>query len=151
MNEQIKELAFQAGFIGESMYPILGTTQEQALDNFAELIIKDVIKSVDSYDFKIDPDDLICELKQRYLQRSSLKNSDVLREIDIMTENRKMKAYLVFLNGQEVDTVFYTGHTSEEVKKSLVNHDGYNPNIRVIPEEFYESLDEYEKKLLISA
>lgn len=63
----------------------------------------------------------------------------------------KMKAYLVFLNSQEVDTVFYTGYTSEEVKESLVNYDGYNPNIRVIPEEFYKGLDEYEKKLLISA
>lgn len=63
----------------------------------------------------------------------------------------KMKAYLVFLNGEEVDTVFYTGYTSEEIKKSLVEHDGYNPNIRVIPEEFYESLDEYEKILLIGS
>jgi hypothetical protein len=62
-----------------------------------------------------------------------------------------MKAYLVFLNGQEVDTVFYTGYTAEDVKWSLIDHDGYNSNIRVIPEEFYETLDEYEKKLLINA
>lgn len=61
-----------------------------------------------------------------------------------------MKAYLVFLNGQEVDTVFYTGYTAEDVKRSLVDHDGYDPNIRVIPEDYYESLDEYEKKVLIS-
>ena len=30
------------------------------------------------------------------------------------------------------DVVFYDGSfTAEDVKKSLVNHDGYNPNIRV--------------------
>jgi hypothetical protein len=40
MNEQIKKLANQAGFIGDSMYPIFGTCQETALNNFAELIIE---------------------------------------------------------------------------------------------------------------
>lgn len=40
MNERIKELVFQAGFIGESMNPIIGTSQATALENFAELIIK---------------------------------------------------------------------------------------------------------------
>lgn len=40
MNERIKSLAFQAGFVSESMYPILGTTQEQALNTFAEFIVR---------------------------------------------------------------------------------------------------------------
>ena len=41
MNERIKELAFQAGFVGESMNPIFGTCQETALKNFAELIVRE--------------------------------------------------------------------------------------------------------------
>lgn len=41
MNERIKELAEQSGFIGESMYPVFGTCQETALKNFAELIIQE--------------------------------------------------------------------------------------------------------------
>lgn len=41
MNERIKELAFKAGFVGESMNPIFGTCQETALENFAELIVRE--------------------------------------------------------------------------------------------------------------
>ena len=41
MNERVKELAFQAGFVGESMNPIFGTCQETALKNFAELIVEE--------------------------------------------------------------------------------------------------------------
>jgi hypothetical protein len=51
MNERIKELAEQAGFIGESMYPINGTCQQTALQNFAELIVRECanwIKNTDS-------------------------------------------------------------------------------------------------------
>lgn len=43
MNERIKELAFRAGFIGESMNPIFGTCQETALKNFAELIVRECL------------------------------------------------------------------------------------------------------------
>lgn len=61
-----------------------------------------------------------------------------------------MKAFYVFLNGEEVDKVFYTkGHSGEDVKRSLINHDGYNSNIRVISEEYYDSLDEYQKIILL--
>lgn len=44
------------------------------------------------------------------------------------------EAWDVFLNGKEIDTVFYTTdprRTPEEVKKSLVEHDGYDGNIVV--------------------
>jgi hypothetical protein len=47
MNERIKSLAFQAGFIGESMYSVFGTTQQEALDNFAELIVKECAELVE--------------------------------------------------------------------------------------------------------
>lgn len=47
MNDRAKELAFQAGFIGESMYPVIGTCQETALENFAELIIKECINTLE--------------------------------------------------------------------------------------------------------
>lgn len=55
MNERIRELAEQAGFVGESMWPIFGTSQETALNNFAELIVthatecvRDVLREKDS-------------------------------------------------------------------------------------------------------
>mgnify|MGYP003137853219 CR=1 FL=1 len=41
------------------------------------------------------------------------------------------KAYDVFLNGKEIDTVFYTDSTVDDVKRSLVDRDGYNPGIVV--------------------
>ena len=43
MNEHLKELAFRSGFVGESMFPIFGTVQQTALQNFADLIIKECI------------------------------------------------------------------------------------------------------------
>jgi hypothetical protein len=50
-----------------------------------------------------------------------------------------MTAYTVYLNGKEIDTVFWNDRcdggakiTAADVKESLVNHDGYNPNIKVV-------------------
>lgn len=38
----------------------------------------------------------------------------------------------VFLNGKKINTVFYNnGISAEDVKKSLVEHDGFNTNIKV--------------------
>lgn len=38
----------------------------------------------------------------------------------------------VYLNGRFIDKVFYTSDCDAEyVKKSLVEHDGYNPSITV--------------------
>jgi len=40
----------------------------------------------------------------------------------------------VYLNGKLIDTVWYEkGCTAEYVKDGLVNHDGYNPAIKVKP------------------
>ena len=54
MNERIKELAAEAGFIGESMYPIFGTCQETALKNFAELILRECISKAEDYGLGCD-------------------------------------------------------------------------------------------------
>lgn len=43
----------------------------------------------------------------------------------------KAKAYLVYLNGRLIDTVWFTGYTVEEARKSLIEHDGYDPRIIV--------------------
>ena len=41
-------------------------------------------------------------------------------------------AYNVYLRGKHIDTVFQSGaSTVDEVKRSLINHDGYDPAIRV--------------------
>lgn len=43
-----------------------------------------------------------------------------------------MKAFKITLNGKFYDMVFYNDNsTSEEVKKSLIDHDGYPSNINV--------------------
>jgi len=45
MNERIKELAEQAGFCGTGFHNTLpGTTQEDALKNFAELLIQECVR-----------------------------------------------------------------------------------------------------------
>lgn len=45
-----------------------------------------------------------------------------------------MKAFDVYLNGRKIDTVFYSASATEtpaDVKRSLVDHDGYDPRIVV--------------------
>ena len=43
-----------------------------------------------------------------------------------------MKAYNVYMNGRKIDTVFWVDNsTSEEVKRNLIDHDGYDPSINV--------------------
>ena len=43
-----------------------------------------------------------------------------------------MAAYIVTLNGKHIDTVFYNDcERVDDVKRSLVDHDGYNPAIVV--------------------
>jgi hypothetical protein len=49
-----------------------------------------------------------------------------------MESGMDMIAWLVYLNGKEIDTVFYTPDCDAEyVRKSLVEHDGYHPCIRI--------------------
>ena len=49
-----------------------------------------------------------------------------------------MTAYNVYLGKKKIDTVFWNDKcdggapiTAEDVKKSLIEHDGYNPRIEV--------------------
>ena len=43
-----------------------------------------------------------------------------------------MDAWKITLNGHMIDMVFYDkGITAEEVKKSLIDHDGFDPRINV--------------------
>lgn len=43
-----------------------------------------------------------------------------------------MKAYDVYLNGKHIDTVFWVDNSdADEVKHSLINHDGYDKRIIV--------------------
>lgn len=42
-----------------------------------------------------------------------------------------MQAWDVYLNGKLIDTVFATGYDAEEMRRSLINHDGYDPAITV--------------------
>jgi len=51
MNERIKDLCLQAGFIGENMYPAFGTCQETALNNLVELIVRECADFVDAGEF----------------------------------------------------------------------------------------------------
>lgn len=49
-----------------------------------------------------------------------------------MQKAHKLFWYDVFLNGKEIDSIPYSSElTEEEVKKSLVQHDGYDPEIEV--------------------
>jgi ribosomal protein S24E len=46
-----------------------------------------------------------------------------------------MKAFRVYLGRKHIDTVFYSKSdkvTTDEVKRSLVDHDGYDPRIVVV-------------------
>ena len=49
MNEQIKQLAEQAGFVGRNMQPTFGMCQETALKNFAKLVAKRCIDEIETY------------------------------------------------------------------------------------------------------
>ena len=46
-----------------------------------------------------------------------------------------MVAWRVYLGRKHIDTVFYDIYCDADyVKRTLVDHDGYNPSIRVIKE-----------------
>jgi hypothetical protein len=42
-----------------------------------------------------------------------------------------MAAWNVYLNDELIDTVFAAGYDAEEMRRSLINHDGYDPSITV--------------------
>lgn len=66
-----------------------------------------------------------------------------------------MQAFNVYLNRKCIDTVFYSSlngtrkEREDSVKHSLINHDGYDPNIRVILQGRITK-DEYELQGLYS-
>lgn len=39
----------------------------------------------------------------------------------------------VILNGETIDTVFYSRATVDEVRRGLIDHDGYDAGIEVVP------------------
>jgi hypothetical protein len=43
----------------------------------------------------------------------------------------RQRSFDVFLDGKEIDTVFAVDYTAEEMCKSLIEHDGYDPRIVV--------------------
>jgi hypothetical protein len=49
------------------------------------------------------------------------------------TSSREVSAYNVYLNGKRIDRVhWYIKTNKEDVKKSLVEHDGYDSEIKVV-------------------
>ena len=51
-----------------------------------------------------------------------------------MNKNGATRPWDVILNGKVIDTVWYTpgpGVDADYVRRSLINHDNYNPNITV--------------------
>jgi hypothetical protein len=65
--------------------------------------------------------------------------SNYNEEVDAMSQlNETLHAYQVHHNGKHIDTVFYGSHEDPaDVKKSLVNHDGYDPGITIKKEKFH--------------
>ena len=45
-----------------------------------------------------------------------------------------MQAFNVYLRGKLIDTVFDESYFPNDVRQSLINHDGYNHNIKVTAE-----------------
>ena len=46
--------------------------------------------------------------------------------------NPAQQAFDVYLNGRNIDTVFYSGPVdADEVRRSLIDHDGYDSDIEV--------------------
>ena len=43
-----------------------------------------------------------------------------------------MQAFRIYLHGKHIDTVFYVSSmTADDVRRSLINHDGYDSRIAV--------------------
>ena len=71
-------------------------------------------------------------------------DTDFVSESKKMTE-AKMNAYDVLMDGQVIDTVFDESEDAEDVKDSLIDHDGYDPEIEVV--KCCESKEVKEAKL----
>lgn len=60
-----------------------------------------------------------------------MKKSEFKALIKEAIREAKSIAWDIYLNGKLIDTVFDSEKDPEEVKKSLINHDGYDPGIKV--------------------
>jgi type III secretory pathway component EscV len=56
--------------------------------------------------------------------------------------NESTNWFTVKLNGKEIDSIQSTQTTAEEVKKSLIDHDGYDPDIVVTKDRVKKVLKE---------
>lgn len=66
----------------------------------------------------------------------ALKNKEKEDKVDESIEAVNEAAFNVFLNGKKIDTVFYNSDMdTDEVKKSLIDHDGYDSGITVKKEK----------------
>lgn len=51
-----------------------------------------------------------------------------------MNRNGNTRPWNVILNGRVIDTVWYTPNIdADSVRRSLINHDGYDAGITVLP------------------
>lgn len=83
---------------------------------------------------------IVADLKTQPLKvlgwvRLQLKKAEALKVKKAGSKRLATKAFDVFLNGEEIDTVFYNDNSNvdeEEVKRSLINHDGYDSGIEVV-------------------
>ena len=62
----------------------------------------------------------------------------------MMNKPQKTIAYNVYLRDRHIDTVWFTGYTTQEARKSLIEHDGYNPLIVVTAENSYDNFEHRE-------
>lgn len=49
----------------------------------------------------------------------------------VKRKTEKHERWNVYLKGKNIDNVGFTGYTASEVKKSLIDHDGYDHRITV--------------------
>ena len=71
MNERIRELCKRAGFIGEGFQnTVIGTCQETALENLAELIVRECLGKIeneaDQYAEPVWAFELINDIKEHF-------------------------------------------------------------------------------------
>jgi hypothetical protein len=69
------------------------------------------------------------ERAKEVMYATATKRAKEMHENNILQEHH---AYDVHLDGKHIDTIFYNSHEDpQDVKRSLVHHDGYHPNIHV--------------------
>jgi len=60
------------------------------------------------------------------------KSTRAIRQHRVVSASKRQQSWKVYLNGKHLDTVFYVpSMRHDEVKQSLIMHDGFNPGINV--------------------